>query len=280
MNEGTERRRDAFSGQFNRLVAFRSSACPMSGLCAHRAAVSDGGDMVRFAIDAVREPHDPQCACRCSRQHADPVIMVGAHLDSVPEGPGINDNGSGAAAVLEAALRLGELAGGPCARPFRLLGCRGTRAYRLAPPCRGTLRGGAPPDRALHQSRHGGLAQFRPLRPGHRRDRQRQPGRHRAELLAGFRNAGLKIEERSGGRFGSDETSFSQKDIPTIGLYTGASSVKSEAEESLFGGVAGRPYDPCYHRACDTTENIDRTVLEQNTRALVRTLQALTMPGR
>jgi hypothetical protein len=33
-----------------------------------------------------------------------------------------------------------------------------------------------------------------------------------------------------------------------------------------------RPFDPRYHRACDTTVNIDREVLEQNTRALVRVL--------
>lgn len=36
------------------------------------------------------------------------VVMAGAHLDSVPEGPGINDNGSGVAAVLETAVRLGS----------------------------------------------------------------------------------------------------------------------------------------------------------------------------
>ena len=36
------------------------------------------------------------------------VVMAGAHLDSVPEGPGINDNGSGVAAVLETALQLGS----------------------------------------------------------------------------------------------------------------------------------------------------------------------------
>jgi hypothetical protein len=45
---------------------------------------------------------------------------------------------------------------------------------------------------------------------------------------------------------------------------------KSEIQASLFGGAAGRPYDPCYHRACDTIENINRDVLEQNTRAVVR----------
>ncbi len=39
------------------------------------------------------------------------VVMAGAHLDSVPEGPGINDNGSGVAAVLETALQLGPSPG-------------------------------------------------------------------------------------------------------------------------------------------------------------------------
>lgn len=37
------------------------------------------------------------------------VVMLGAHLDSVPEGPGINDNGSGTAGLLEFATRLSEL---------------------------------------------------------------------------------------------------------------------------------------------------------------------------
>ncbi|MGH3660224.1 MAG: M28 family peptidase, partial [Micromonosporaceae bacterium] len=37
----------------------------------------------------------------------DRVVMAGAHLDSVPAGPGINDNGSGVAALLEIAVRLG-----------------------------------------------------------------------------------------------------------------------------------------------------------------------------
>ena len=36
------------------------------------------------------------------------VVLVGAHLDSVRSGPGINDNGSGVAAVLETAAALGS----------------------------------------------------------------------------------------------------------------------------------------------------------------------------
>ncbi|HET7270537.1 MAG TPA: M20/M25/M40 family metallo-hydrolase [Rubrobacter sp.] len=34
------------------------------------------------------------------------TLVVGAHLDSVPEGPGINDNGSGASGILEIALQM------------------------------------------------------------------------------------------------------------------------------------------------------------------------------
>src|SRR5262249_27272936 len=89
---------------------------------------------------------------------------------------------------------------------------------------------------------------------------------------------GLHLEERTGGRFGSDDASFSQKGIPTVGLYTGASGRKPENEAQLFGGSAGHPYDPCYHRACDTVANINRDVLNQNTRALVRALRAAIEP--
>ena len=102
----------------------------------------------------------------------------------------------------------------------------------------------------------------------------------RREFLAEFREHNLSVEERVEGRFGSDVASFSQKGIPTMGLYTGAGRPKSEIQASLFGGSAGRPYDPCYHRACDTIENINRDVLEQNTRALVRALNAAAIAAR
>ncbi len=42
-------------------------------------------------------------------KNEDNVVMAGAHLDSVIEGPGINDNGSGSAALLETALLMANL---------------------------------------------------------------------------------------------------------------------------------------------------------------------------
>jgi Zn-dependent M28 family amino/carboxypeptidase len=102
-------------------------------------------------------------------------------------------------------------------------------------------------------------------------------GMVRRQFLADLHEHDLAVEERTGGRFGSDDTAFSQKGVPTVGLYTGAGGPKSEAEAKLFGGAAGQPSDPCYHRACDTTENIDQEVLEQNTSALVRVLRAVAI---
>jgi Zn-dependent M28 family amino/carboxypeptidase len=101
----------------------------------------------------------------------------------------------------------------------------------------------------------------------------------RRELVAQFHDRGLNIEERTGTRFGSDDSSFSEKGIPTVGLYTGAGGSKSESQASLFGGTAGRPFDPCYHQACDTIDNINRGVLEQNAQALVRALKAVMVAG-
>ena len=103
------------------------------------------------------------------------------------------------------------------------------------------------------------------------------------EFAAYFRDNNLPVENNrgGGGRAGSDDASFFQKGIPTLSFYTGSSSTKRDAQAKLFGGTAGRPYDPCYHRACDTIENINRDVLEQNTRALLHTITATaTKMGR
>ena len=101
-------------------------------------------------------------------------------------------------------------------------------------------------------------------------------------LAGAFRSRGLAVEERSGRGtrgYGSDDASFTRLGVPAVGLHTGAAERKSDDAAALFGGVAGRAYDPCYHRACDTAENIDRTVLEQMTDALSRAVAVLTDTG-
>ena len=206
--------------------------------------------------------------------------VVGAHLDSVPEGPGMNDNASGSAAILEAALRL-------------------ARATDPGPPVRFAFWGAE--ERGLIGSRHhldalpederrrielyvnldmvgspnsGRFVQLT------REDRSGSVGRAFEAVSRSFADHGLAVEERLGrGRgYGSDDASFAAKGIPTLGLFTGAGGAKSEAQALLFGGNAAQPFDPCYHKACDTSGNIDVSALDAMTNALTAALDRLATP--
>jgi Zn-dependent M28 family amino/carboxypeptidase len=269
MNEGIDGRTDAFSGQLSQLVTV-----PVVGISYELGRSLDiaarGGAMVRLAVNAVTGKRFTRNLLAATNFDRDaPIVVAGAHLDSVPEGPGINDNGSGSAAVLEAALRLG-----------------------------GQLRAGVrfafwgAEERGLIGSRYhvGNLSERerRQISLYLNLDMVGSPnfGRFvvastvgnrlatiaRRELLADFREHNLSTDEQIRDSYRSDDASFSRQGVPTVGLYTGASGPKSEAQAGLFGGVAGRSFDSCYHRACDTIDNIDRDVLDQNTRALVRAL--------
>jgi Zn-dependent M28 family amino/carboxypeptidase len=281
MNEGTDGRTDAFSG-----VLSKGAAVPVVGVSYEfgRTLAERAGGSVRLAVSAVsgmRVTRNVLADMRVDMAVDDKIalIVAGAHLDSVPEGPGINDNGSGSAAVLEAALRLAQ------------------------DPARGRMRFGfwGAEERGLIGSRHHvaslsdderrqiavyinldmvGSPNFTRFVRGSVAKLEGLAAIVRDEVVSEFRTQDLPFEERTGGRFGSDDASFSQKGIPTVGLYTGASGRKSEGEAKAFGGEAGRPYDPCYHRACDAIENINREVLEQNTRALVRALRAAANAAR
>jgi Zn-dependent M28 family amino/carboxypeptidase len=67
---------------------------------------------------------------------------------------------------------------------------------------------------------------------------------------------------------GSDYGPFIAVGIPSGGLFTGAEGVKTEEEVALWGGTAGDQYDPCYHLACDTFDNINLNALEINADAV------------
>src|SRR5262245_61799478 len=108
MNEGTDGRRDAFSGQLSELAPI-----PVVGVSYElgrslEIAARDGAT-VRLEVNAVTGKRLTRNVLADTAFNSDrSLIIVGAHLDSVPEGPGINDNGSGSAVVLEAALRLAQ----------------------------------------------------------------------------------------------------------------------------------------------------------------------------
>lgn len=236
---------------------------------------------VRLAVDA-------QAGMRSTRNlwadasagHATETIVVGAHLDSVAEGPGINDNGSGSAAVLEAALRLG-------AAPLQP-GKRVRFAFWGAEE-RGLLGSKHHLDALPENERRGiglyinldmvGSPNFGRFVQGSAASPDGPAAVARQALLDHFRARNLVVDERwSRDRprsFGSDDASFARIGIPTLSLYTGAGEPKAEAQAERFGGQANSPYDPCYHRACDSIENIDRGVLDAMTEALETALRVL-----
>jgi len=56
--------------------------------------------------------------------------------------------------------------------------------------------------------------------------------------------------------------------IPAGGLFTGAEGIKTLAQRDVYGGVAGQQYDPCYHAVCDTFSNNSNEVLDLNSDAI------------
>lgn len=195
------------------------------------------------------------------------TVFVGAHLDSVPAGPGVNDNGSGSAGILEVARNLGV-------RPVRNkvkfawwsaeeFGLKGSEAYvkslseadrkkirlylnfdMIASPNHaqfvydgsGSTGGGAGPAGSAQIQRH--ISDFL--------DRRGVP--HEPVAFNGR----------------SDYGPFIDAGIPAGGTDTGAEVVKSAAQQARYGGTAGVAFDPCYHKACDDLDNLDRDAFDAN----------------
>ncbi|WP_189162312.1 M28 family peptidase, partial [Sphaerisporangium melleum] len=201
------------------------------------------------------------------------VVMVGAHLDSVPEGPGINDNGSGSAAILETALQMSLY---PVKHKVRFafwaaeeLGLLGSDQYvaKLTPAERDRIR------LYLNFDMVGSPNYAYKLYDGDDSDAEGSPagppGSDAIEkrLATFFSGRGLAtVGTDFDGR--SDYGAFMDAGIPAGGIFTGAEGIKTAEEAALFGGTAGVAYDVCYHEACDTIANVNLTALDVNADAI------------
>jgi hypothetical protein len=190
------------------------------------------------------------------------AVLLGAHLDSVANGPGINDNGSGSALVLEVA------------RQARRLGVRPPRGLRFAfwGAEEVGLVGSSAYVRSLSTRERGQLLAVLNFdmvgSPNYGRfvydGDNAPPGSARIEGLfrAYFAARRQSVEEVSL-EGSSDHAPFARAGLPVGGLFTGADARKEAGLARRFGGAAGRPYDPCYHQACDTLANVNVRVLGQ-----------------
>ncbi len=181
------------------------------------------------------------------------TYMFGAHSDGVSAGPGINDDGSGSASLLEAALvlaannptmtnhvRFGWWAGeeqGLIGSKFYVNSL--TSAQKTAIKAYGTFD--------MIASTNGGYF---------------VTGTDAVAVKLREYFTSINVPTETSTECCSDDGSFRSAGVPSSINSTGASYTKTSAQVSKWGGTAGQPYDPCYHRACDSyPSNINTTSL-------------------
>ncbi|MFD9333858.1 M28 family peptidase [Streptomyces sp. NPDC060028] len=189
---------------------------------------------------------------------ADQTVMFGAHLDSVSAGPGINDNGSGSATLLENALVLAQK-NPTMTKHVRFAwwtdeeqGLNGSKFYvgQLSSTQKSAIKAYYNFD--MVGSTNGGYFI------------NNVNSTAAAPLKAYWTSLNLAPEENTEGQGRSDDYSFQQGGIPTSGYAAGASARKTSAQAAKWGGTANAAYDSCYHSSCDTTGNISATVLDRS----------------
>ena len=219
----------------------------------------------------------------------DNIVMLGAHLDSVLAGPGIQDNGSGSAGILEIALQLPGLFNVNSEDGFLLQnkvrfawwsaeesGLIGSTFYV------DDLVENDPEafeDIALYLNFDmiGSPNFFRGIYDGDQSDFEAPvpvpDGSAQIErVFEAFYEASDLAYQGSQFSGRSDYQAFINNGIPAGGLFTGAEGIKTEEEVAIYGGTAGEQYDPCYHEECDTFDNISLEVLDQNVDAIAYAL--------
>jgi Zn-dependent M28 family amino/carboxypeptidase len=199
----------------------------------------------------------------------DNVVMAGAHLDSVIQGPGIQDNGSGSAALLETALMMAKV---PNENTLRFawwaaeeLGLIGSADY-VAGLAQGEL------DRIALYMNYDMIGSPNYVFMAYDADESTYaapvpvpPGSEAIEDLyeSYYTLVGEPYDDAEfSGR--SDYEAFILAGIPAGGLFTGAEVVKTAEQAAIWGGTAGEQFDPCYHELCDTFDNISLHALEVN----------------
>ena len=206
---------------------------------------------------------------KTGKKNPNNVVMSGAHLDSVTEGPGIQDNGSGSAALLETALQMDKMTT-PNTMRFAWwgaeeLGLVGSTAYVEGLPQ-------AELDKIAMYMNYDMVGSPNYIFMVYDADQSSfeapvvvPPGSEAIEDVyeSFYTREGEPYDDSAfSGR--SDYQAFIEAGIPSGGLFTGAETVKTEEQAAIWGGTAGAQFDPCYHQACDTFENVDLHALDVN----------------
>ncbi|GAW20196.1 hypothetical protein ANO14919_096930 [Xylariales sp. No.14919] len=198
-------------------------------------------------------------------------VMLGAHSDSVGEGPGINDDGSGSLTLLEVATHLTKFSVKNCVRfawwAGEEEGLLGSDYYVDTLPedenrkirlfmdydMMGSPNFAYQVYNATNAVNPTGSEQLRDM------------------YVDWYESKGLNYTFIPfDGR--SDYDAFIRNGIPGGGIATGAEGIKTKEEELMFGGKAGDWYDPCYHQLCDDVSNVNATAWLINTQLVAHSV--------
>ena len=201
-------------------------------------------------------------------KNADEVVVVGAHLDSVLAGPGINDNGSGSSTILEIAEEMAELGYTEKLRRQVRFAFWGAEEFNLLGSEYYVGQLNAEEQAEIYANLNfdmvGSPNYVRFVYDGDGSDTPTAgpPGSAEIEKIFTdyFASQGLASEPTAfDGR--SDYGPFIAVGIPAGGLFSGAEGIKTPEQAAVYGGTAGVAYDPCYHQACDTINNLSTKAL-------------------
>ncbi|MBD8868057.1 M28 family metallopeptidase [Nocardioides donggukensis] len=235
-------------------------------------ALSQAGSTARVRVlpSETRTVHNV-IAEKQGKTNPDNIVMSGAHLDSVESGPGINDNGSGSAALLETAQQMSKV------KPVNTIrfawwgaeeaGLLGSQAYvdglsdaekdNIALYLNYDMVGSPNHVQMVYDANESTF----PAPAG-------VPIPEGSEAIENlferfYTSVGEPYDDAQfSGR--SDYQAFIEAGIPAGGLFTGAEVIKTEEQAAIWGGTAGDQFDPCYHSACDTIDNVNLDALDVN----------------
>jgi Zn-dependent M28 family amino/carboxypeptidase len=236
-------------------------------------ALSQEGSEAFVNVDPPEDVTQYNVLAELPGRNDDNVIMAGAHLDSVQAGPGIQDNGSGSAAILEVAVQMAKV------KP------RNTVRFAWWGAEESGLVGSIAYVNGLSQEEIDDITLYLNfdmigspnyvffVYDGDDSDGVGAgPGPEgSAQIEELFESYYTQVGEPfKGTDFSgrSDYGPFIAVGIPSGGLFTGAEGVKTDEEAAIWGGTAGEQYDPCYHLACDTFDNISLHALDVNSDAV------------
>lgn len=268
-NEGQEGRTDTVSGTLGGPVSI-----PVVGVSyavgeeLHKAAAA-GDVQVHVTTSTVTETRTTKNVLADSKKgKKGETVVVGAHLDSVLDGPGINDNGSGTAAILATAEAVAKQKQAP-RRKLRFAfwgaeesGLLGSTHYvkQLGADGIGDIYANLNFDMVGSPN----YVRFAYDGDGSAGGPAGPPGSGQLESLftSFFGSQGLQSDPTDfDGR--SDYGPFIEAGVPAGGLFTGAEGLKTAEQAKVYGGTAGIAYDVNYHQAGDTINNLNTKALNE-----------------